>query len=57
MTRAYKERWRARVKVNDKEIYLGYFKHKEDASEVVENFLLITLGKQRYKSASAVTGR
>lgn len=51
VTRGYKGKWRARVKVDDKEKYLGQFVHKEDASEVVENFLLITLGRQRFRES------
>jgi hypothetical protein len=50
----HRGKWRARVMLDGKEKVLGYFEHKEDASEVVENFLLIHLGKQRYKAPQKI---
>lgn len=47
VSRAYKDNWRARVKLNGKSHFLGYFRRKEEASAVVEKFLLTTLGQQR----------
>ena len=42
-------KWRARLVIDGKEVRLGRWTHKEDASEVVENYLLIKLGRQRYR--------